>query len=279
MEEPEIRAALQRLGLERITDRILAQVRPCIRLVLGKPGAGPVGGSRVGGQPDAPAGADWPLMPDGEPMTFVLQLALSDPALPLAGTLALFLGTIDGGYNVPHRFWLIPRGTELRPLAPPGSGKDDLFGNLPVHGLKLVPGLDLPGWYSLDYDAVVEGLSEDECNIYGEEIVSSLEPEVGRPVLGKLLGHVAGIGSDPREDAIVWDEAPDRMYDSSFTTAIRRRDHDGHRQRQWTALLVVDSCDDLELCIGDAGYLQFLVEGDKLALGDLTRAYGQIESS
>jgi uncharacterized protein YwqG len=280
MQTPDIAATLGTLGLERIADRVLAQIRPCTRLVLGAAGAGPVGGSRIGGQPDAPAGTAWPLMPDGTPMTFVLQLALGE-AGPLAGTLALFVGAIDGACDVPHCLWLTPPGTRLQTLAAPEPSEDDdeIFGDLAVHQLTLVSGIDLPGWYSLDYERVVEGLSDDEVNAYNKELIWSLEPDTTRPVLGKLFGHVAGIGSDPREDALVWEQAPDRMYDSAFSAEVRQADRDGARQRQWTALLTVDSCGELDLCIGDAGYIQFMIKEAQVAAGDLSRSYGQLESS
>ena len=279
MQLPEVGAALERSGLEAIKDRVLARCRPCAWLILGEPGEGPTGGSRVGGRPDAPPGTEWPLSPEGKPLAFVMQVALSDPALPLAGLLSVFMDEFAGGFALPHRLWLTPPGASLRPLAPPSAVENDLFGNLQPHGLALHAGLDVPRWDTNDYAAVVDGLTEDEQNAYNEDFTWALEPIGQARTIGKLFGHVAGIGSDPREDAVVWDEAPDRMYDGAFTRDIRRASREGARERQWTNLLMIDSCQAIDLCIGDSGYLQLMIKDAMLAHGDLSQTYGQLESS
>lgn len=255
----------------------MAQCRPCAFLMLAEPGEGLPGGGRLGGRPDAPPGAHWPLSPDGSPMAFVLQVPLRDPALPLAGLLSVFVGEFAGGYDVPHRLWLTPPETPLRPIAPPDLVAHDLFGDLPPHRLELRLGADLPRWATNDYAAVVEGLSDDALNAY-EELASALEPEPQARRLGKLFGHVAGIGSDPREDAVVWEEAPSRMYDRSVTGPIRASIRGGARLREWTNLLLIDSCQALDLCIGDAGYLQVMAKSAALARGEPGQTYGQLES-
>ena len=41
-------------------------------------------------------------------------------------------------------------------------------------------------------------------------------------VPGELSGHAAGSGSDPREDAVAWAEAPDRPYDGAWGRHVRQ---------------------------------------------------------
>ena len=279
MQLSEVGAALERFELGAIKEQVLALCRPCAWVLLGEPGEGPSGGSRVGGRPDAPPGTEWPLSPEGKPLAFVMQVALRDPALPLAGLLSVFMDNSAGSCDLSHRLWLTPPGTPLHPLLPPSPVESDLFGDLPPHELELRPGLDVPRWETGDYEAVVEGLTEDERNTCNEEFTWSLNPEPQARVLGKLFGHVAGIGCDPREDAVVWEEAPDRMYDSAFARQVRQGDRDGARMRQWTNLLIIDSCQALDLCIGDAGFLQLMAKEDALARGEPGRTYGQAESS
>jgi uncharacterized protein YwqG len=94
----EIRASKP---LAKHADRILELVRPHIRFKLrkGKPADMNLGVSRLGGDPDLPAGIAWPMGYDGDaPMDFIAQIDLDtvakrdvDGVLPKSGVLAFFV--------------------------------------------------------------------------------------------------------------------------------------------------------------------------------------------
>lgn len=255
--------ALERLGLGEIADWVLARHMPCTWLVLGEPGEGPPGGSRIGGRPDGPDGMEWPRLPDGEPMDFVLQLALHDPTLPLSGLLSLFVAfdpRLDGLLDTPHRAVLTPWGQELRPIVPPApSGGASTFGGLQPHRLRLAPGADFPHWGDPGLEALLMELTDEAGEAY-DQFERALRLEPADRVLGKLLGHVQGIGDDPREFAVPGEHG------------------DGARVEDWVNLLAVEPCGALGLSIMDAGHLVVMVKQDDLARGDLAATYAQVES-
>jgi uncharacterized protein YwqG len=93
--------------------------------------------------------------------------------------------------------------------------------------------------------------------------------------VGKLLGHVSGIGHDPREDAYVVREVnPEWLYNYE-----QHRTLDMTRAQNWHNLLEVESSISVDLTFGDAGYLQVLVHGEDLKRQDFSRVYVNLESS
>jgi uncharacterized protein YwqG len=90
--------ALRRLGLTRYEAALSALARPAIRIrpVPCKDDDVPLGGSKLGGQPDLPNGADWPQW-EGSPLSFIaqfdcreLQRFESAALLPPDGLLSFF---------------------------------------------------------------------------------------------------------------------------------------------------------------------------------------------
>jgi hypothetical protein len=121
-----------------------------------------VGGSRVGGCPDLPAGTAWPIV-DGERLSFLVQLNLADvpPAirknLPTRGLLSVFLGRVEGNV-AEHRALLL----ETRRLGRAGAPHADSPWRDPKTGLlepvRLVPSpmVSLPGPGSIALGALAE---------------------------------------------------------------------------------------------------------------------------
>jgi hypothetical protein len=103
-EMQRLRTLLHEHSLDEHGDAILGEARPAISLFVDQVmerdrripmDRYPIGTSRFGGWPDLPAGLEWPAQ-NNEPLTFILQLALSSlPALagtplPASGMLWLF---------------------------------------------------------------------------------------------------------------------------------------------------------------------------------------------
>lgn len=98
----------------------------------------------------------------------------------------------------------------------------------------------------------------------------------GRVVVGRLFGHAAGVGQDPRTNAhVVRELDPSIVFDSA---ARRRAGVDDHAT-EWVQLLTLRTCDELEVHIWDEGYLQVLIRADDLAARRLDRLYASIEAS
>ena len=303
MKLDELKSVLEEHGLAEYYEKIRAQYKPCIWLRLGEAGEGKIGTSRIGGRPDLPDGMEWPTsnetLPEGDkgtPLTFVMQIDLADIPddkdfprseihLPKDGLLSVFIGLDEPATDVEHRFFLIPAGIPLSRKDIPESAdfEDDMYAEMPPHGLKLVLGADFPRWATDDQQELCEAMEEEageDCDVDDlfdayTDFTNDLEPCHSKEIVGKLLGHAAGIGSDPREDAYVVREVnPEWLYEYT-----KRATLDMSLARRWQNLLMLDSCDALNLTIWDAGYLQFLIREDKLKDGDFGGCYAHVESS
>ena len=240
-------------------------VRPCYRIerTPTTEESLPIGTSRFGGLPDAPAGFAWPALTGGktpEAMEFVGQIRLQDlpnpvpERLPLQGLLSFFTRWSES------RVFFYPEGTPLErvaspnpPVAPAPTG---LFKSLlaelkrnpdPHHtyrpcALEFVPGLSLPDGGS----ALIEQLKLSPADA---RVLCRIRARVPRHATSdvRLLQSGAkrnGTGSVVflrRKQEVRWHFPPDRFISAT---------------QDWILLLQVDTDDSKEgpgWMSGDAG--------------------------
>jgi hypothetical protein len=277
---------IRKQGLEEHQQTFLATVKPAIAISLAEKGQGNIGQSRIGGYPDLPVSLSWPLHPHPNhrrPLCFILQLNFSElpefaeNPLPKKGMLYLFQGEGDNDAEQ----LVIYQGDE--PLQPTRLPEDtvfitDWYSDLVAHTLEFSLFADIPRWSSDDFEALAkklfgeDGDSEDLLNGLGGSLTDYAENYVG-----KLFGHVSGIGHDPREDAFVVREVnPDWLYKSN---ELRNNNVDLTKAKFWQNLLELHSDDDANVMFGDAGYLQVLIHENDLKKQDFSKVYVNLESS
>jgi uncharacterized protein YwqG len=102
--EAAIRSGADELGVSAaVVGRLVAGLKPSVRLFPSPKSKPPLGGTRAGGRPDLPDGVEWPRSQEtDEPMPFLLQVNLAEEApfdvegvLPKAGLLSFFFYTVD----------------------------------------------------------------------------------------------------------------------------------------------------------------------------------------
>jgi uncharacterized protein YwqG len=102
--EVAIRSGAGELGLSAaVVDRLVAGLKPSVRLFPSPKSKPALGGTRAGGRPDLPDGLEWPRTEEtDEPMPFLLQVNLAETApfdvegvLPKTGLLSFFFYTQD----------------------------------------------------------------------------------------------------------------------------------------------------------------------------------------
>ena len=218
----------------------------------------PLGSSRVGGDPDLPAGYQWPCNRDGEPLAFLFQLDLS----PMGGSFILvFCGNDEPADNVEHHVVFVEDvSTLVRTPVPPQVVRpefDDIADGEEYDGYfsqskRLIPhlGWDVPRWSSSWWEAIADDDPEVEEAL--EEL--SMNANVENTLI-RAGGHIAGIGCDPANDACDANNMP------------------AAQAAGWRHLVTLDSVDGL--CIWDAGYFQVLVHSTE---GE-TLTYAAVESS
>lgn len=271
----QLTALIDEFNLSEHREEIFKTIRPAISIALGQAGQGKIGQSRIGGIPDLPASIPW--LKDsinGEYLCFILQINFKDLPIfpenpfPKQGMLYLFA---NDGENNPEQL-IFYNGKE--PLQPVTLPEDNLFitdwyEDLVVHCLEFYHILDLPRWATKDYYQLCDRLDRDEEKL--ADLGRSLSPNS----IGKLLGHVSGIGHDPRKDAyIVREINPELLYNYK-----RHGSLDLTQVQNWCNLLELDSSDSVNLMFGDAGYLQVLIQQQKLQQLDFSSVYVNLESS
>lgn len=273
----DLRRDLNSAGLEPHADAILARALPAVRLKLGQPSSA-VGESRIGGVPDLPVGMMWPRNASNEALTFILQLnlarlpAFDENPLPRTGMLYFFVGLDEPASDVEHRVFLHPLESTLELATPPPLeefANEDNYRDLPPHALELELFADVPRWATTDFDALTADMTEDEIDAYGD-FGSRNSREIGQ-----LLGHVATIGHDTREDAFVV-----REVNRAWLYDYREREKlDMARAARWRNLLRVDSIMELDFTIWDAGFFNVLVKDDDLERLNFENVYVCVETS
>ena len=268
-----LRARLRELKLDGYEAHLLPHARLAFDLRLDGPANGSVGESRWGGVPDVPAAFEWPR--EGEfSLTFLCQINLADllqddeNPFPAAGLLQFFIDPEDDAYFITIQ----NADNELFPATLPAD-TNDIFGELPPHHLKLEPRADLPQWATDDYVELTSDLSDEEQDAYSDLALSDVyAPTPQRQSLaGQLLGHTAGIGYDPRQDAFAARELGEG-YPFEHENPTHRSG-----AKLWHNLLRFDSA--LQFSIGDCGYFNFLIHEDDLIRLDFSRIYTSLESS
>jgi uncharacterized protein (TIGR02996 family) len=212
-----IMAKVAECGLCRWRDELLALARPALRLEVREadfddPPRAPrkLGTTRLGGDPDLPAGASYPTAADGTPLHFIGQYDLADlrgtvagRAFPPAGLLLIFRPQSEDGVTCTFAFADFPR---LVQFAPPGARLARLprptgLPDLPAPfrpGLRLVETLRLPG-EPRQWPGVT--LSDEQYDQLDEVFPTNLG---GTAYL--LLGHVThgNTGEEPLKDRPGW---------------------------------------------------------------------------
>ncbi len=112
---PEVvKRNFRHFGIEGCFDKIRWFLRPAINVILSPTDDADIrmGQSKVGGRPDLPAGAEWPINGDGDPLDFIAQLNFREISpydetglLPKEGLASLFYSIEDfaWGYHPAHR--------------------------------------------------------------------------------------------------------------------------------------------------------------------------------
>ncbi|MEO1300149.1 MAG: YwqG family protein [Cyanobacteria bacterium J06636_16] len=275
MELERLKTLIDEYGLSTHQTEILEHVRPAIALSLGQKGPGKCGQSRIGGIPDLPLSVSWPYGDRWQKyLCFLLQINFAElpqfPENPLPPQGMLYLFASEGEDN-PEQI-VIYSGNEA-PQSACSPAKDrlitDWYDDLAAHTLQFHRVADIPHWATDDHELLCDRLSLDS------EALEDLARAITENSIGQLLGHAAGIGHDPRQDAYVVREVnPKWLYNYE-----QRRTLDMQRAQNWQNLLRVDSCNPVNLIFGDCGYLQVLIHDSDLKQGDFSRVYVDLESS
>jgi hypothetical protein len=211
-ETKRLLALLHEHSLDAHRDAILREARPAISLFVDEvmerdrrvPMDGyPLGTSRFGGWPDLPAGMECPAE-NNEPLTFILQLALSslpvlsDSPLPSSGMLWLFHGRDSQDELKARIFWRDCEPSKCVRRKPAAAPDAIDFREYDPFGIEAVPGTDFPPADQQDDRPKLSGSLPES---YFDFLARARDPHVGRrkasgyPYHWHYLGQLLGVAS------------------------------------------------------------------------------------
>jgi uncharacterized protein (TIGR02996 family) len=258
----QLLAGILEFDLVGVQDAVLQVARPAIVFTTEKdPDSSlPPGGSRLGGQPDLPAGVEWPVCSAG-PLGFLGQVALRDlqgtqaaHALPKDGLLSVFAfqdfveGYQPGMGDHPGdvRVLYTPGSAALVPRQPPPELDLEATGILPVCRLLGHESWDLPHPEDIlppEYAPALAQLQEGGYETSGK--LHELRQKCSPWNLHRLLGY-----------------------------SIHSRTSDPAPGPDWVPLLCLESDDNLGWNWCDGEHLAFWVQQDDLRGGNFARVFG-----
>lgn len=283
MDVADLRRRFVDAGLEKVADQLLGLIEPSVRLVAERTDEASISiaGTKLGGQPDLPAGTQWPSFRTG-PLSFIAQLNLRDvqglpgtERLPTAGLLSFFY---DGeqsvwGFDPADRGgWLVTLSDADAPLHrlafPTGLADSSRFA-----ACRLRPQLEptLAPWEFADVAAL--GLDLDQCLAY-----SSALPELeDGHWIHRLLGHPDPIQGNMQLEAQL---ASHGLYcgDASGYEDPRGKLLQ-HGANDWRLLLQIDSEELAGMMWGDVGRIYYWMHRDDLAQRRFDRAWCILQCS
>lgn len=289
-ESARLDALLEDFGLAPFRDEILARASPCIAIALkdsppvAVPDLPPVplGASKVGGDPDLPAGFAWPSREDGL-AGFYLQIAMAD--LPVAawnpfperGMCYVFCHDDQRafwdhpGWEVvwwegdPATLQRVPRDVQAQN---PLIGESSFFGFSVARPLTFRAGTDFPPGTSQDWEWVndferrTRGHDPEALNRYFDCVIDAADPGAAKDPIGRLLGHT---DARIRENLVLADRgASDRYRDHEWRKAHREAlARDGAAWRQFLRLFSSSAIEYMSPCDAAPNYLMARDTGER----------------
>lgn len=267
----ELKEAIEICDLEKFEKQILNLTKPAIQILREKADEDsiPIGGSKLGGNPDLPEDFEWQYY-EGRPLTFMGQFKLSElhpydeeNLLPDTGILYYFYdadtapwGEVEhkGGWQV---YYIEDENTPLvRTTHPRAEGINDVIDSLSVHRVSYTSVLTLPLIYDWEFeDKGFAGITDDESDNYWELVLESgIEPA------HQVAGYEVAIQGDVREYVVRGvQNIPEKHDPVTNLLDPEQLRYVQAESKKWQFLFQIDSDDDLDIIWGDAGRLYICI--------------------
>ncbi|OWA37683.1 hypothetical protein B9G55_06450 [Saccharibacillus sp. O16] len=232
----------------------------------------PVGVSRIGGEPDLPAGTQWPMY-EQQPLTFIAQIRLEEvpykpEILPQNGLLSFFYNAVDQpwGYGPEHAGqWKVihtESTNELERITPPDQVKQD--GDFEALAVTFSVQTTLPSWNTLAVRRM--DLNEAEIDQYSELMENITEYNAPGFPIHRLLGHADQVQGEMQLKCQLVTHGIDCGDPSGYRHPRRQELEPG--AEGWKLLLQIDSEEDIGMTWGDFGMIYFWIHEEALKRRD-----------
>jgi hypothetical protein len=287
---------MNKCGISENDQRLLRNAaNECWYLHLDTPEDLPLGGSRIGGEPDLPSNLAWPLG-ENEPMNFLLQLRLDHfssalpHGMPDSGMLYFFVEDDDISLSVKHRLLWSGNLSGLSRRKPEGRTPEteQRHGITTAYSLRVVHGVDLPfseDSLSFAFEGEENGFnkrsdlenllrgSDNREAVCGKLFGSfSVQNPVRKDVAALFLGRESELSAKEHFGdlyGIVEANRQKAKFDPGFLD---------HELARWTRLLWLDSNFEVGFNIWDAGSYSVLMRMEDIASHNFERSHVMLET-
>lgn len=300
----DLEKRLQQYELAAVRPFALDHARPVLTFVIGEAQtSSETGLSRVGGDPDLPAGSAWPEipgMPQPSPMVFVAQLNMAhiapyDPTglLPTEGLLSFFFGNDEPSTNMPHAVLYTPDTASLHRVTPTIAplytrtkaylfGPDaELVAPFPAFDIIPRPGINIPPlpYAEEELDSIADTIEDDLDAESLPEVYDLLAREVDGNWVCKCFGYGEEQNGDLEYEAAVRihaDTTYDCFKDSALSTLTEHFNNaDRARQSIENTVLLLEARSDCHTGFlwGNTGVIHFMIDKSDLKARRFDRTF------
>jgi uncharacterized protein YwqG len=231
--------------------------------------------SRIGGEPDVPAGFNWPLSASGAPLSFMAQIDLADLAGTALGANFKGSGVLSFFYDADQQPWgFDPKDRDgwrvfhftaqqsLSRMETPEDVED--YAQFPACPVRFEEEMTFS---DLTQNGNVHGLSDEEferafdfqADVYGDEPIH------------RMMGYPQLVQSDWRLECQLASNGiyvgDSKGYESAEAAKLKAGADD------WILLLQIDSDDAIGFMWGDLGRLYFCINKNDLAQMDFSKVW------
>lgn len=273
-----------------------AYYHPVIHLERGQQGSQQVGVSRIGGYPDLPEHIKWPLTQNGEYMTSIAQLNLTQIAnevgtdrlpdfFPRQGLLCFFVGLDEPAYQIEHQILYIPEQemTSIAYREPEETTilEEDAEQPFVPYEVHAQGNIEFPTYSYVDYDQLVNHDISDEQYLEWKEQFNADPDEM----IGKMFGYPVSQHGDDYIEAATAILTGKHTYDTDKRRNWLIEQCAGNEQQadqeieDMLMLLEIESDDDIGYMWWDAGVIHFFIRKADLIQLNFDRTYCSLYSS
>jgi uncharacterized protein YwqG len=276
----EVRERFTEAGQAELAAELIREARQAVRVRRERVEEGdiPLGGSKLGGRPDLPAGVEWPTR-DGRPLAFLGQFALGDvpraegeAKLPGEGLLSIFYDFVEQPWGFAPKdrdgwrmlYWARPEGLERREAPKEAYAEHDeafstcrvayeVVTTYPAMGNAIYEREDADELLEIFEESLLAGQGEDDPHhqFLGHPLLMQGPMEVECQLVSN--GFYCGEPLPPEEQ--------------------RRAEKLLPGAKDWTLLLQLDTDDEPGWMWGDMGILYFWVRREDLEAGAFEKGW------
>jgi uncharacterized protein YwqG len=288
VDREKLNKLIKEYGLEEINDYIKENTRNTMGISINeKEDYKKIGNCRIAGFPDSPQEIEWPRTEEGNLMTFILQLNMSEVGLmdktnlmPKTGMLYFFMGIDEPAYNIEHKVIYVDDTSNLKLVnTDETTVLEETYDTFIGHKVDIFTSLDIPNYAYVDYEIFKD---EKLADAY-YEFCDDLKMEID---IGQIYGYPQGQHADCEIESalkIIANKEYDFYHTKGMQILTKYLNNNEEKAKEEVndivMLLEIDSSDEVGFCWWDCGVIHFFIRKEDLINRRFDKTYLSLYSS